>query len=42
MHCYQQMLTAGKIYFYKFVHEKGFLRELNITKNLKTGPDGNC
>ena len=40
MHCYQPMLTAREIYFYKFVLEKVFFVSY-ITNNLKTGPDGN-
>ena len=42
MHCYPRMLTAArKIYFYKFVLEKVFLRELYVTDHLKIGPSGN-
>lgn len=41
MHCYSRMLTARNIYFYKFVLENVFLRELYITNHLKIGPSGN-
>ena len=37
MHCYQQMLTALEIYFYKFVHEKVFVVSY-ITNNLRLVP----
>ena len=34
-------LTARKIYFHKFVHEKMFFFVRYITNHLKTGPSGN-
>ena len=40
-HCYPRMLTARKIYFHKFEHEKMFSFVRYISNHLKTGPSSN-